>query len=124
MKEFHVAPRAADGNNPHAHQWLLEFSGSPPDLRQFGHHLDEWLQRINAPYRNCRLGRDFGPPEVIPVPGDTFHRWLHKDLGDELDVQNKVPRLSDDRVVADGLLSIMGRTEIGPDTEQEPRAAG
>ena len=46
-------------------------------------------------------------PEIITVPDGTFSRWLKSVGTGKLGGQRKVPRLSNDRQIADHILRII-----------------
>ncbi|MCC2546983.1 GH3 auxin-responsive promoter family protein [Hymenobacter sp. BT175] len=102
--EFTVAPRvSADPAEPSRHEWLVEFARPPHDLTTFAAALDEGLRRRNAYYDDLLTGSILAPLLLTPLPAGSFQRYM-KSLG-KLGGQNKVPRLSNDRKVADGLLA-------------------
>lgn len=101
--EYTVAPRfPAPGHARGAHEWLVEFAGRPPDLAVFARALDARLTALNTDYRTKRAG-DVGltGPEVTVLPRGTIHGWL-KAAG-RLGGQHKVPRVTNDRTLADAL---------------------
>jgi hypothetical protein len=102
--EFSVAPRYPTQTEARGgHDWIVEFRSPPQDLDVFGSALDRRLQELNADYHTKRT-RDVGmvAPRVIPVGAGTFYRWM-RDRG-KLGDQHKVPRVMNDRSVAEGLL--------------------
>ncbi|HEY8368857.1 MAG TPA: GH3 auxin-responsive promoter family protein [Thermodesulfobacteriota bacterium] len=103
--EYTVAPRFPErGTGRGAHEWIVEFETAPADLARFAGCLDERLAALNTDYRTRRAGGlGLGPPEVTPVPRGTFHRWLG-DAG-KLGGQHKVPRVTNDRTLAEALLA-------------------
>jgi hypothetical protein len=107
--EFTVAPRVPSSADPRGgHEWLVEFDGPPrAGLGVFARALDETLLGLNTDYRTKRTA-DVGmtAPRVLELPAGTFHRWLreHGKLGD----QHKVPRVTNDRSVAEELLRAAG----------------
>ena len=102
--EFTVAPRYPSAEQPRGgHEWLIEFAEPPRAPEIFARALDETLQRLNTDYRTKRAG-DVGmiAPRVLELPAGTFYRWMRErgQLGD----QHKVPRVTNDRAVADAFL--------------------
>ena len=63
--------------------------------------LDAALRQRNTYYDDLRRGNILVPLRLTPLPAGAFQRYM-KSLG-RLGGQNKVPRLGNDRVVADGL---------------------
>jgi hypothetical protein len=98
--EFHVAPnmQPAKGELP-CHEWLVEFAVPPADLYAFRMTLDSFLRKKNPYYDDLIAGNILQPAQVTPVPRDTFVRYMKK-IG-KLGGQNKVPRLGNDRQLAD-----------------------
>jgi hypothetical protein len=102
--EFTVAPRYPSADEPRgSHDWLVEFRVPPHEPEVFARILDETLAALNTDYRTKRW-RDVGmvAPRVLALPAGTFHRWMRATgkLGD----QHKVPRVTNDRAIAEGLL--------------------
>jgi hypothetical protein len=106
--EFTVAPRyPSAGESRGAHEWLVEFRFPPREPADFVRILDETLAALNTDYRAKRSGgvAMIGPSVTVLPPG-TFHRWMRE--GGKLGDQHKVPRVTNDRTVADGLLRAAG----------------
>ena len=70
----------------------------------FSAALEAGLRRRNVYYDDLLTGNILAPLQLTPLPAGAFQRYM-KSLG-KLGGQNKVPRLSNDRVVADGLLTV------------------
>ncbi|MBX0290822.1 GH3 auxin-responsive promoter family protein [Hymenobacter sp. HSC-4F20] len=101
--EFTVAPRVSnDPAVPSQHEWLIEFARPPHDAAAFAASLDTGLRRRNVYYDDLLRGNILAPLHLTPLPTGAFQRYM-KSLG-KLGGQNKVPRLSNDRTVAEGLL--------------------
>ena len=112
--EFTVAPRyPSAGEARGAHEWLVEFRVPPRDRGVFVRELDEALAALNTDYRTKRTD-DVGmvAPRLVEVPQGSFHRWMREvgKLGD----QHKVPRVLNDRAVAEALLTSVGVHEREP----------
>lgn len=101
--EFTVAPRVqpADGASPH-HEWYIEFERPPRDLAGFAARVDQHLQDRNIYYRDLLRGHILETLHILPVRKNGFIDYM-KSLG-KLGGQNKVPRLSNNRGIAEGLL--------------------
>lgn len=105
--DFHIAPRLARSNHPPAHQWLVEFKNAPGDIEAFARLIDEYLVRVNRHYRSRREFGGFAPPEIVPLPEDTFLNWLRA-TRETITSQTKVPRMSEERTTADSILALAG----------------
>ena len=102
LVEFTVAPNInpKDGSTAH-HQWLMEFEQEPDDLEQFAKSIDEEMCRQNIYYKDLIEGNVLSPLRIKKLEKDAFRRYM-KSQG-KLGGQNKVPRLSNDRKIAEQL---------------------
>jgi hypothetical protein len=103
MIEFTVAPQVnpAGGELPF-HEWFVEFEKPPDDLKKFSAAIDRHLQAKNIYYKDLIIGKLLQPLKITPIKTNGFREYM-KSKG-KLGGQNKVPRLSNDRSIADGLL--------------------
>ncbi len=102
--DFHVAPQPSTNGEQPGHEWLVEFDQAPDDLDDFEHALDEYLQEVNRHYYIRRDGGAITGPQVSALPEGAFYNWL-KVTKDNISGQTKVPRMSENREVADGVLA-------------------
>lgn len=104
--EFTVAPQVVDpsGGLPF-HEWFIEFSIMPQNLEKFRLDLDEKLAALNSYYNDLITGNILQKLKITLIPKNGFIEYM-KSQG-KLGGQNKVPRLSNDRKLADGLSLIM-----------------
>lgn len=102
--EFTVAPQVnpAKGGLPY-HEWFIEFGNQPIDLKAFSLKVDNALQKKNIYYLDLIAGNILQPLIIKSVKKDTFINYMRQE--GKLGGQNKVPRLSNDRKIADALLS-------------------
>jgi hypothetical protein len=101
ISEFTVAPQVTpDEGLPH-HEWLIEFSTPPANLPAFERRLDECLCKLNSYYDDLIKGRILTTLVVTSLKAGSFQNYM-KSQG-KLGGQNKVPRLSNDRKLAQGL---------------------
>src|SRR5690606_21852490 len=102
ISEFTVAPQITPENNelPY-HEWFIEFEKEPQDLQAFTAALDTSLQQQNSYYQDLIQGKVLQPLKITPVIRDAFQNYM-KSIG-KLGGQNKLPRLSNDRKIADKL---------------------
>ena len=102
ITEFTVAPQVSptDSALPY-HEWFIEFAKEPADLEAFRLKVDEALQKKNTYYLDLIKGNILQPLVIRSLPKDAFINYM-KSQG-KLGGQNKVPRLSNDRKIADEL---------------------
>ena len=106
VRDFHIAPRPAELHRLPAHQWLIEFENAPFRLDEFAAALDEHLLEVNRHYQIRREARAFDAPEVVPLPEGAFYAWLKSTKG-RISGQTKVPRMSEERHVAEGVMELL-----------------
>lgn len=105
ITEFTVAPQItpSDEKLPY-HEWLVEFENFPENLQKAVDFLDAEMQRQNSYYFDLIEGKILQPLKITPLEKNSFQKYM-KSLG-KLGGQNKVPRLSNDRKIADPLLEM------------------
>ena len=99
--EFTVAPVVEQAGGKSYHEWFIEFGEMPADLSRFSRQVDEALCEKNIYYNDLIKGNILQPLQVRPVRKNGFIDYM-KSIG-KLGGQNKVPRLSNDRKIAEGL---------------------
>ncbi|MFD2245965.1 GH3 auxin-responsive promoter family protein [Pontibacter ruber] len=104
LVEFTVAPYVSQDKGQSYHEWLVEFSRPPQDLSAFEKELNAQLQKLNTYYDDLITGNILSDLKIRPLPLGTFRNYM-KSQG-KLGGQNKVPRLSNDRSLAEGLLRV------------------
>ena len=102
IKEFHVAPNINPKKGLPSHQWFIEFSKEPEDMSLFEKTLDHELQEKNSYYKDLVNGAVLKQLEVIKIKKSGFNDYMSS-IG-KLGGQNKTPRLSNDRSIADKLI--------------------
>jgi hypothetical protein len=102
VMEFHVAPciQTTAPELPR-HQWFVEFHRPPENLPAIQLFLDEQMQQQNVYYRDLIQGNILQNLEIRPVAPGGFHTYMRSE--GKLGGQNKVPRLADNRKIADAL---------------------
>lgn len=107
VADYTVAPvYAEDGRKGH-HQWIIAFNRRPADIEAFADMLDRFLTEENSDYQAKRAGNIFlGRLSIDEVSNDVFESWLAST--GKLGGQRKVPRLKNDRSIADAIMSIAG----------------
>ncbi len=105
ITEFTVAPQIlpSEGELPY-HEWLVEFDDAPENLQQVAKFLDAEMQQQNSYYLDLIEGKVLQPLKISSLKKDSFHQYMTSE--GKLGGQNKVPRLSNDRKIADALLKI------------------
>lgn len=102
VTEFTVAPQVnpAPEQLPY-HEWFIEFAKSPKDLDAFRLKVDKRLQEKNIYYSDLIEGKVLQPLVIRPLQQNAFIQMMKTE--GKLGGQNKVPRLTNDRVLADKL---------------------
>ena len=101
ITEFTVAPKISQDKSKSYHEWFIEFENIPANLKQFAHRVNENMRKKNIYYDDLIKGNIFQPLKIIPIQKNGFINYM-KSVG-KLGGQNKVPRLSNDRAIADQL---------------------
>ena len=101
IKEFTVAPQVNPESGLPYHEWLVEFDVKPKDRAAFEARLDAAMETQNVYYQDLIQGNVLRPLVVTDVSKNGFQTYM-KSIG-KLGGQNKVPRLSNDRKIADAL---------------------
>lgn len=110
IRNYTAAPVFATDRRRGRHQWLVEWNSEPRDAAAFASRLDEELRKLNSDYDAKRAHTIFlDPPEIVTLPAGTFDRWLSSSGSGKLGGQRKIPRLSNDRRIADQVLAIARR---------------
>ena len=101
ITEFTVAPKISKDANKSYHEWLIEFEHLPRNMKQFALQVDDNLRKKNIYYDDLIRGHILQPLHISVVQKNGFINYM-KSVG-KLGGQNKVPRLSNDRTLADQL---------------------
>jgi hypothetical protein len=101
ITEFTVAPFVSTNKGKSYHEWFIEFGTKPEDLQEFAKKIDENLRRKNVYYDDLIGGNILSPLKLTAIRKNGFIDYM-KSVG-KLGGQNKVPRLSNDRKIADEL---------------------
>ncbi len=105
ISEFTVAPQLETdlGQLPY-HEWLIEFESEPENLHELASLLDASMQKQNSYYFDLIKGKVLQPLKITALSKNSFQAYM-KSQG-KLGGQNKIPRLANDRKIADALLKI------------------
>ena len=101
LTEFTVAPEVKPKVGLPHHEWFIEFATEPNDIDLFANSLDELLQDQNSYYKDLISGKVLKELEIKTLQKGAFNLYM-KTQG-KLGGQNKVPRLANDRKIADQL---------------------
>jgi hypothetical protein len=105
ISEFTVAPQTNPTKDelPY-HEWLIEFQTAPKNLIEIAAFMDKSMQDQNTYYRDLIEGKVLQPLKISNLKEGSFNAYM-KSQG-KLGGQNKVPRLSDNRNIADKLIGL------------------
>jgi hypothetical protein len=105
VNEFTVAPQINPTEGLPYHEWFIEFdseaSGEPQDMKAFVEAIDNAMRKQNIYYDDLIVGNILQKVVITKVPKNGFQEYM-KSIG-KLGGQNKIPRLSNDRKIADFL---------------------
>jgi len=102
ITEFTVAPMIEQGEGKSFHEWFVEFEKEPDDFHDFIAKTEENLRLKNVYYDDLIRGNILQTLKVRKVRKNGFIDYM-RSIG-KLGGQNKVPRLSNDRKLADALM--------------------
>ena len=105
VSEFTVAPQIEPSNGLPYHEWFIEFETPPSDTTAFASKIDAAMQLQNSYYKDLIQGKVLQPLVVTSVSKAGFQNYM-KTIG-KLGGQNKTPRLSNDRKIADALTNMI-----------------
>ena len=101
VNEFTVAPQVNPKNGLPYHEWFIEFEKEPENMEEFARKLDHEMRKQNSYYDDLISGNILRELVITKVPLHGFQDYM-KSIG-KLGGQNKTPRLSNDRKIADKL---------------------
>jgi hypothetical protein len=102
VNELHIAPEVNPNNGLPFHCWFIEFKKEPKNLEKFATILDLELQKLNSYYKDLISGGVLKKLEIFLVKKNGFRDYM--DSVGKLGGQNKVPRLANDKTLADKLI--------------------
>lgn len=102
VHEFTVAPQVNPDNGalPY-HEWFIEFAEVPYKLEALAARMDELMRQKNSYYADLVNGKILQPLKITPMKEGGFVQYM-RSIG-KFGGQNKLPRLSNDRKIADKL---------------------
>lgn len=98
VNEFTVAPQITPTEGLPYHEWLIEFEKEPADLEAFALKIDQAMRKQNVYYDDLIVGHVLRTLVITKVSKNGFQEYM-KSIG-KLGGQNKLPRLSNDRKIA------------------------
>jgi GH3 auxin-responsive promoter len=99
--EFTVAPAIQVSEGLPYHEWFIEFETPPADMNAFALSVDKHLREKNIYYNDLITGGILQPLKIRAMKKNAFIEFM-RSIG-KLGGQNKVPRLGNDRKIADAL---------------------
>ena len=102
VTEFTVAPFISQNGQKSYHEWFIEFENTPADINIFSEKINDNLRKKNIYYDDLIKGNILDGLKISVVKKGGFIDYM-KSIG-KLGGQNKVPRLSNDRNIADQLI--------------------
>ena len=101
INEFTVAPQITPSNGLPYHEWFIEFENEPESMEVFAEAIDDSMRKQNIYYDDLITGNVLRKVVITKVSKNGFQEYM-KSQG-KLGGQNKLPRLSNDRKIADNL---------------------
>ncbi|TCK82715.1 GH3 auxin-responsive promoter family protein [Albibacterium bauzanense] len=106
VKDYTAGPVYFKDKEAGAHEWVIEFEKQPESAPHFFEVLDKVLRQVNSDYDAKRVSNLALKEPIIHIAKEgTFYNWMKK--RGKLGGQNKVPRLSNDRVFLDDVLAMI-----------------
>lgn len=105
INEFTVAPQINPDSGLPYHEWFVEFENEPESISALAQKIDVALQKQNSYYLDLITGKVLQPLKIYSVANNGFQNYM-KSIG-KLGGQNKIPRLANDRKIADALKKVI-----------------
>ncbi|MBF6641453.1 GH3 auxin-responsive promoter family protein [Flavobacterium sp. J49] len=99
VNEFTVAPQITPSEGLPYHEWFIEFENEPDNLEDFALRIDQAMRQQNTYYDDLIVGNVLRTLVITKVAQNGFQDYM-KSIG-KLGGQNKLPRLANDRKIAD-----------------------
>jgi hypothetical protein len=99
VNEFTVAPQITPNQGLPYHEWFIEFENEPENLEDFALKIDQAMRKQNTYYDDLIVGHVLRTVVITKVVKNGFQEYM-KSIG-KLGGQNKLPRLANDRKIAD-----------------------
>lgn len=102
VKEFHVAPQLNVEKELPFHEWFVEFESIPENIDSIRLEMDKFMQEKNIYYKDLIVGNILQPLKINIVEKNGFNEYMKSE--GKLGGQNKIPRLADNRKIANWLI--------------------
>lgn len=99
ITEFHLAPQVTVNEGLPYHEWFIEFEKEPENLENFAKTLDDEMRKRNTYYDDLISGNILQPLVISKLRKNAFLDYAKSE--GKLGGQNKIPRLANDRNLAD-----------------------
>lgn len=103
ITEFHLAPEVNPVQGLPYHEWFIEFEKEPKNLENFRDQLDLEMRKRNTYYDDLISGKILQPLVITSLKKNAFQDYAKSE--GKLGGQNKIPRLANDRKIADFLIA-------------------
>ena len=104
VSEFTVAPQIDPTEGLPYHEWFIEFENEPENLKEIVTKLETSMQAQNSYYLDLIKGNVLQSLKITKIKKNGFQEYM-KSIG-KLGGQNKIPRLSNDRIIADTMVEL------------------
>jgi len=104
ITEFTVAPQINPESGLPFHEWFIEFENVPENIIDFTSKIDKSLQNQNSYYFDLIEGKILQTLKITAVLKGGFNQYMRSQ--GKLGGQNKIPHLSNDRIIADALFGL------------------
>jgi len=102
VNEFTIAPQVNPESGLPYHQWFIEFGTEPENIEELALKLDGEMRKQNSYYDDLISGNILRSLVITKVGHNGFQNYM-KSIG-KLGGQNKIPRLTNDRKIAEKLI--------------------
>lgn len=99
ITEFHLAPEVNPTEGLPYHEWFIEFEKEPENLDVFKNELDDQLRKRNTYYDDLISGNILQKLKISRLSKNAFQEYAKSE--GKLGGQNKIPRLANDRKIAE-----------------------
>ena len=101
ITEFHLAPQVNPNEGLPYHEWFIEFEKEPESMEIFKKNLDQEMRKRNTYYNDLISGNVLQPLVISNLRKNAFQEYAKAE--GKLGGQNKIPRLANDRNIAEKL---------------------